>query len=108
MVRLFPKNGVFVKKFLEIIVQDARAAGCRTPAEVDVYCEQRRREAEESAHRAKDGSQMAISSHSALIGSLDPRAAGHGSSSSANNVEMMGYSSTDLLSENVSFAAPHA
>ncbi|XP_031396645.1 transcriptional adapter ADA2b-like [Punica granatum] len=34
------------------------------------------------------------------MGSSDPRAAGQGSSSSANIVETMGYSGADLLSEN--------
>ncbi|PKI26058.1 hypothetical protein CRG98_049253, partial [Punica granatum] len=79
---------------------DARTAGCRTPAEADAYFEHRRREAEESAHRAKDGSQLGPSSHGAFMGSSDPRAAGQGSSSSANIVETMGYSGADLLSEN--------
>ncbi|XP_031393500.1 transcriptional adapter ADA2b [Punica granatum] len=82
------------------LLQDARTAGCRTPAEADAYFEHRRREAEESAHRAKDGSQLGPSSHGAFMGSSDPRAAGQGSSSSANIVETMGYSGADLLSEN--------
>ncbi|KAK4743946.1 hypothetical protein SAY87_010258 [Trapa incisa] len=87
-----------IRKRIQLL-KDARAAGCRTPAELEAYTEQRR-EAEESARRAKDGSQMGLGSHGAFMGSLDPRAAGHGSSSTANNVEIMGYSSSDLLSEN--------
>lgn len=89
-------------------MQEARTAGCHSPAEIDTYCEQRRREAGDSVHMANDGSQMGLSSHGAFMGSLDPRVAGQGSSSSANSMEMMGYSGADLLSENVSFAVTRA
>ncbi|GMJ08276.1 homolog of yeast ADA2 2B, PROPORZ1 [Hibiscus trionum] len=67
-------------------LKEARAAGCRTSAEADRYLEQKRkREAEESSHRAKDGIQG------------DP--GGQASSSYAKDLDLMGFAEIQLLSE---------
>lgn len=40
-------------------MQEARAAGCRTSADAEIYIERKRkREAEENAHRVKENSQV--------------------------------------------------
>lgn len=76
-------------------MQEARAAGCRTSAEADRYFEnKRRREAEESSHRGKDSSQLGA-------GGQGPSSM-HASSGLANDLDVMGFNGSELLSDNVS------
>ncbi|KAI6704670.1 hypothetical protein NL676_007632 [Syzygium grande] len=74
-------------------LQEARAAGCRTSAEADRYFEnKRRREAEESSHRGKDSSQLGA-------GGQGPSSM-HASSGLANDLDVMGFNGSELLSDN--------
>nr|XP_015879292.1 transcriptional adapter ADA2b isoform X1 [Ziziphus jujuba var. spinosa] len=90
-------------------LKEAQAAGCRTSAEADRYLEhKRKREAEESARRAKENAQVGPSSQgvpnmfmaSESIGKdSNSRPAGHAASSSVNDMDIMGLNGADLLSE---------
>lgn len=92
-------------------MQEARAAGCRTSAEADRYLEQKRkREAEESSHRAKDGvpggpsGQAAPNSFMASesVGKdSNSRPTAQASSSYAKDLDIMGFAETQLLSDTV-------
>lgn len=89
-----------------MILQEARAAGCRTSAEGDRYLAQKRkREAEESAlrlkERAQDGPNAFMSSESAGKDS-SALPAGPAGSSSVNEMDVTGYNGADLLSVPVS------
>ena len=91
-------------------MQEARAAGCRTSVEADRWLEhKRRREAEESARRAKESAQVGPSNPGASntfmssdSGGKDTRPAGPAASSSGNEMDITGYYGADLLSEPVS------
>ncbi|XP_022720722.1 transcriptional adapter ADA2b-like isoform X2 [Durio zibethinus] len=90
-------------------LKEAQVAGCRTSAEADRYLEQKRkREAEESSQRAKDGVQGGPSGHggpnsfmaSESVGKeSNSRPIAQASSSNANDLDIMGFSETQLLSE---------
>ncbi|XVF75193.1 hypothetical protein PTKIN_Ptkin13bG0167700 [Pterospermum kingtungense] len=90
-------------------LKEARAAGCRTSAEADRYLEhKRKREAEENSHRAKDGVQGGPSSQgvpnsfmaSESVGKdSNSRPTAQASSSYTNDVDIMGFAETQLLSE---------
>ncbi|XP_022716239.1 transcriptional adapter ADA2b-like isoform X2 [Durio zibethinus] len=90
-------------------LKEAQAAGCRTSAEADRYLEhKRKREAEESCHRAKDGAQGGPSGQRApnsLMASesvgkdSNSRPTAQASSSYANDLDIMGFAETQLLSE---------
>lgn len=94
-----------------MVLQEARAAGCRTSAEADRYLEQKRREAKESARRSKEKapagpnnhgvSNTFISSDSADKDS-SARTAGPAGSSSISEMDATGYYGADLLSVPVS------
>lgn len=95
-----------------MILQEAQAAGCRNSAEADRYLVQkRRREAEESARRAKESAQVGPSNQgvpNALMSpdsagkDLSARPAGPATSSTVNEIDVTGYYGADLLSELVS------
>ncbi|XVF28047.1 hypothetical protein REPUB_Repub14bG0161800 [Reevesia pubescens] len=90
-------------------LKEAQAAGCRTSAEADRYLEQKRkREAEESSHRAKDGVQGGASGQGAPNSFMASESVGkdsnsrptaQASSSYANDLDIMGFAETQLLSE---------
>lgn len=90
-------------------LKEARASGCRTAAEADRYLEQKRkREAEESARRAKENAQVGPSSQAgpnAFMASesggkeSNSRPAVQATSTSANDLDIMGLQGADLLSE---------
>lgn len=90
-------------------LKEARAAGCRTSAEADRYLEQkRRREAEESSHRAKDGVQGGPGGQAAPNSFMASESVGkdsnsrptaQASSSYAKDLDIMGFAETQLLSE---------
>ncbi|XVE87647.1 hypothetical protein DITRI_Ditri19aG0004600 [Diplodiscus trichospermus] len=89
-------------------LKEARVAGCRTSAEADRYLEQKRkREAEESSHRAKDGVQGGPSGHGAPNSFMASESVGkdsnsrpaQASSSYTNDLDIMGFAETQLLSE---------
>ncbi|KAB1221705.1 Transcriptional adapter ADA2b [Morella rubra] len=90
-------------------LKDARAAGCRTSTEADRYMElKRKREAEESARRARESTQAGPSSQagpnafmaSESVGKeLNSRPTGQATSSSVNDFDVMGSHGADLLSE---------
>ena len=102
----------FLIHFFKTIVQEARAAGCRTSAEADRYLEQkRRREAEEHARRVKESAQGGTSGQGAQnvfmasesVGKdANSRTAGQATSSSVNDFDVMGCPEAELLSETVS------
>jgi hypothetical protein len=97
---------------MNFVIQEARASGCRTAAEADRYLEQKRkREAEESARRAKENAQVGPSSQAgpnAFMASesggkeSNSRPAVQATSTSANDLDIMGLQGADLLSESVS------
>ncbi|XP_021902079.1 transcriptional adapter ADA2b isoform X2 [Carica papaya] len=90
-------------------LKEARAAGCRTSAEADRYLEQRRkRQSEESSRRAKESTQVGTSIQggpNAFMASepvskdSNCRPSGQTSSSSLNDLDILGFSETQLLSE---------
>ncbi|XP_012484629.1 transcriptional adapter ADA2b isoform X1 [Gossypium raimondii] len=90
-------------------LKEARAAGCRTSAEADRYLEQKRkREAEESSHRAKDGVQGGPGGQAAPNSFMASESVGkdsnarptaQASSSYAKDLDIMGFAETQLLSE---------
>ncbi|XWS19284.1 hypothetical protein CRYUN_Cryun31cG0002600 [Craigia yunnanensis] len=90
-------------------LKEARAAGCRTSAEADRYLEhKKKREAEESSHRAKDGVQGGPSGQGAPNSFMASESVGkdsnsrptaHASSGYANDLDIMGFAETQLLSE---------
>ena len=91
-------------------MQEARAVGCRTSAEADRYLEkknEKRREAEESFHRVKDGVQGGPSgqgtpnSFMASESRHELQDQQQASSSYANDLDIMGFAETQLLSETV-------
>ena len=92
-------------------MREARAAGCRTSAEADRYLEhKRKREAEESSHRAKDGVQGGPSGQGAPNSFMASESVGKdsnsrptalASSSYTNDLDIMGFAETQLLSEAV-------
>lgn len=98
------------------ILQEARAAGCRTSAEAGRYLEQkRRREAEENIRRVKESAQGGPSSQGAQnefmasesVGKdANSRTAGQATSSSLNDFDIMGWPDAELLSETVSALFP--
>ena len=95
-----------------MLLQEARAAGCRNSAEADRYLAQKRkREAEESARRTKESAQggpsnlgvsNALMSPDSAGKDLRGRPAGPATSSSVNEMDVTGYYVADLLSESVS------
>ncbi|CAN0910372.1 Transcriptional adapter ADA2b [Linum grandiflorum] len=84
-------------------LKEARAAGCRTSIEADRYLEhKRKREAEESTRRVKEGSQIGPNAMMASEPTgKDPntRPAGQGSSSYVNDLDITAFFDTQLLSE---------
>ncbi|XP_021676501.2 transcriptional adapter ADA2b isoform X2 [Hevea brasiliensis] len=86
-------------------LKEARAAGCRTSVEADKYLEEKRkREAEESSHRAKESVQVGPSNQggpsvfmaSESVGKdSTTRPAGH----YVNDMDALGFYETQLLSE---------
>ncbi|KAK9691248.1 hypothetical protein RND81_09G185000 [Saponaria officinalis] len=84
-------------------LQEAKAAGCRTSAEAEIYFRQKRkREAEENAHKMKDalvagtgGKGLLRTSHPREFGS----APGHTTASSLDDWDVTGFPGADLLSE---------
>ncbi|KAJ6863969.1 transcriptional adapter ADA2b-like [Populus alba x Populus x berolinensis] len=90
-------------------LKDAQVAGCRTAAKADRYLEHKRKiEAEETSRRLKDNAQIGPSSQGAPNAFMSPdsvgkdsstRPAGQGSSSYANDLDIMGFYETQLLSE---------
>ncbi|XWS12953.1 hypothetical protein CRYUN_Cryun37aG0134100 [Craigia yunnanensis] len=84
-------------------LKEAQVAGCCTSAEADRYLEQKRkREVEESSHRAKDGVQGAPNSFMASesVGKdSNSRPTAQASSSYSNDLDIMGFAETQLLSE---------
>ncbi|GAV59866.1 Myb_DNA-binding domain-containing protein/ZZ domain-containing protein/SWIRM domain-containing protein [Cephalotus follicularis] len=90
-------------------LKEARAAGCRTSAEADRYMEQKKkREAEESSRRVKESAQVGPSNQggqnvfmaSESIGKdSSSRLPGQASSSHVNDLDIMGFYETQLLSE---------
>ncbi|ESR63146.1 hypothetical protein CICLE_v10014921mg [Citrus x clementina] len=94
-------------------LKEARAAGCRTSAEADRYLELKRgREAEEASRRAKEGGHAGASSQGganvfmaseSLGKDSNSRPSGQASSSHVNDLYIMGFNETQLLSEAVSF-----
>lgn len=101
------------KPKFQLIIQEARAAGCRTSAEADRYLELKRgREAEEASRRAKEGGHAGASSQGganvfmaseSLGKDSNSRPSGQASSSHVNDLYIMGFNETQLLSEAVSF-----
>lgn len=92
-------------------MQEAQSAGCRTSAEADRYLEhKRKREAEDSARRAKETAQVGPSSQgvpnvfmaSQSIAKDSNSRPGQATSSSVNDMDIMGFNGADLLSETVS------
>lgn len=93
-------------------MQEARAAGCRTSAEADRYLEhKRKKDAEENARRAKESGQVGPSSQGgpnlfvsseSVDKDSNSRPAGQATSSSASDMDIMGFYGSDLLSEAVS------
>jgi transcriptional adapter 2-alpha len=96
------------------IFQDARAAGCRTSAEADIYLKhKRKREVEENARVVKESSQVGPSSQagpnafmpSESVGKeFNSRPVGQATSNSVNDLDM-GFYGAELLSESVSMQA---
>ncbi|MCI01454.1 transcriptional adapter ADA2-like [Trifolium medium] len=92
-----------LKRLTEL--KEARAAGCRNPAEADRYLAQKRRkEAEESARRAREGAHLGPNNHGVPNALMSPdsagtRPAGPANSSSVNQMDLSGYYGADLLSE---------
>jgi transcriptional adapter 2-alpha len=90
-----------------MVLQEARAAGCRNPAEAERYLAQkRRREAEENARRAREGAHVGPNNHGVPNALMSPdstgtRPAGPANSSSVNQIDLSGYYGADLLSEAV-------
>ncbi|KAF3451863.1 hypothetical protein FNV43_RR07959 [Rhamnella rubrinervis] len=90
-------------------LKEAQSAGCRTSVEADRYLEnKRKREAEDSACRAKETAQVGPSSQgvpnafmaSQSIGKdSNSRPVGQATSSSVNDMDIMGFNGADLLSE---------
>ncbi|XWS18083.1 hypothetical protein CRYUN_Cryun32bG0011300 [Craigia yunnanensis] len=90
-------------------LKEARAAGCRTSAEADRHLEQKRkREAEESSHRTKDGVHGGPSGQGAPNSFMASESVGkdsnsrptaRASSSYTNDLDIMGFAETQLLSE---------
>ncbi|KAK6269149.1 hypothetical protein QUC31_013309 [Theobroma cacao] len=90
-------------------LKEARAAGCRTSAEADRYLElKRKREAEESSHRAKDGVHVnpsgqggpnSFMASESVAKDSNSRPTAQASSSFATDLDIMGFSETQLLSE---------
>jgi transcriptional adapter 2-alpha len=86
-------------------LKEARAAGCRNPAEAERYLAQkRRREAEENARRAREGAHVGPNNHGVPNALMSPdstgtRPAGPANSSSVNQIDLSGYYGADLLSE---------
>ncbi|KAK8681009.1 hypothetical protein V6N13_053416 [Hibiscus sabdariffa] len=90
-------------------LKESRAAGCRTSAEADRYLEhKRKREAEESSHRAKDGIQCGPGGQAAPNSFMASESVGkdsnsrptaQASSSYAKDLDIMGFAETQLLSE---------
>ncbi|KAH9749887.1 transcriptional adapter ADA2b [Citrus sinensis] len=90
-------------------LKEARAAGCRTSAEADRYLELKRgREAEEASRRAKEGGHAGASSQGganvfmaseSLRKDSNSRPSGQASSSHVNDLYIMGFNETQLLSE---------
>ncbi|XP_061955174.1 transcriptional adapter ADA2b-like [Populus nigra] len=90
-------------------LKDAQVAGCRTAVEADRYLEHKRKiEAEETSRRLKDNAQIGPSSQGAPNAFMSPdsvgkdsstRPAGQGTSSYANDLDIMGFYETQLLSE---------
>ncbi|CAN1260099.1 Transcriptional adapter ADA2b [Linum perenne] len=84
-------------------LKEARAAGCRTSIEADRYLEhKRKREADESSRRVKEGSQGGpnVLMASEPVGKdSNTRPAGQGSSSYVNDLDITAFFDTQLLSE---------
>lgn len=93
-------------------MQEAQSAGCRTSAEADRFLEhKRKREAEDSARRAKETAQIGPSSQGvpnafmasqSICKDSNSRPAGQATSSFVNDMDIMGFNGADLLSEAVS------
>jgi len=99
------------------MLQEARIAGCRNSAEADRYISsKRKREAEENVRRTrtKESAQVgpsnqgipnALTSPDSAGKDTSARPAGPATSSSVNEMDVIGYSGADLLCEAVSM--PH-
>lgn len=93
-------------------MQEAQVAGCHTAAEADRYLEHKRKiETGETSRRLKHNAQIGPSSQDAPNAFMSPdsvgkdssiRPAGQGSSCYANDLYIMGFYETQLLSETVS------
>lgn len=82
-------------------LQEARAAGCRTSAEADRYlAHKRRKEAEESARRARESGHLGPNNHGAPNALMSPDST---STRPVNEMDLAGYYGADLLSEPVRF-----
>lgn len=94
--------------FLKNLLQEARAAGCRTSVEAERFIEQKRkREAEEHARKAKENSQTGPSGKflqraNHLKGELDNSPRGGPPGSVFEDWNVNGFPGADLLSESVS------
>lgn len=96
-----------VDNFIKLL-QEARAAGCRTSVEAERFIEQKRkREAEENARKAKENSQTGPSGKflqraNHLKGELDNSPRGGPPGSGFDDWNVNGFPGADLLSESVS------
>lgn len=84
-----------------MVLQEARAAGCRTSAEADRYlAHKRRKEAEESARRARESGHLGPNNHGVPNALMSPDST---STRPVNEMDLAGYYGADLLSEPVRF-----
>lgn len=78
-------------------LKEARAAGCRTSAEADRYlAHKRRKEAEESARRARESGHLGPNNHAVPNALMSPDST---STRPVNEMDLAGYYGADLLSE---------
>ena len=87
---------------LRTIMQEARAAGCRTPTEVEIFLDKKRkRECDLTGPGSQGNSIMLMPSESGGKDS-NSRAAVQGVSGSLNDLDTLGFNGADFLSEAVS------
>ncbi|XP_044461490.1 transcriptional adapter ADA2b-like isoform X1 [Mangifera indica] len=90
-------------------LKEAQASGCRTSTEADRYLDlKRKREAEEALRRSKDSGQVGTSSQAGANAFMSSesvgkdsnlRPAGLASASHVNDLDILGFTETQLLSE---------
>ncbi|KAJ6779126.1 TRANSCRIPTIONAL ADAPTER ADA2B [Salix koriyanagi] len=107
LLQAIVKEHRILKKIKEL--NEAQVAGCHTAAEADRYLEHKRKiETRETSRRLKHNAQIGPSSQDAPNAFMSPdsvgkdssiRPAGQGSSSYANDLYIMGFYETQLLSE---------